>query len=84
MRQIMFTLLFFLSTILVNPSIVAAHPGKTATDGCHYCRTNCDTWGVPCDERHCLEGAMKQINPTSVPLGFRQKVSVNQTRLFKQ
>ena len=24
-----------------------AHSGRTASDGCHYCRTNCDKWGVP-------------------------------------
>lgn len=32
---------------------VSAHPGRTAADGCHYCRTNCDKWGVPWNERHC-------------------------------
>ena len=30
-----------------------AHPGNTASDGCHYCRTNCDEWGVAWDQRHC-------------------------------
>ena len=30
-----------------------AHPGRTASDGCHYCRTNCGSWGVPWNERHC-------------------------------
>ncbi|MFA7209371.1 MAG: hypothetical protein WC120_03715 [Parcubacteria group bacterium] len=33
-----------------------AHPGNTASDGCHYCRTNCDKWGVAWNERHCHEG----------------------------
>ena len=33
-----------------------AHPGRTASDGCHYCRTNCDYWGVPWNERHCHGG----------------------------
>lgn len=32
---------------------VFAHPGNTASDGCHYCRTNCDKWGVAWNERHC-------------------------------
>ena len=32
---------------------VLAHPGRTASDGCHYCRTNCDKWGVPWNVRHC-------------------------------
>ncbi|WP_148265990.1 hypothetical protein [Oceanimonas sp. GK1] len=30
-----------------------AHPGRTASDGCHYCRTNCSSWGVPANARHC-------------------------------
>lgn len=30
-----------------------AHPGRTAPDGCHYCRTNCERWGVPKNQRHC-------------------------------
>ncbi len=33
-----------------------AHPGNTASDGCHYCRTNCDKWGVPWNQRHCHGG----------------------------
>lgn len=37
-----------------------AHPGNTASDGCHYCRTNCDKWGVPWNERHCHNGSTKQ------------------------
>lgn len=35
---------------------VYAHPGRTASDGCHYCRTNCGKWGVPWNERHCHNG----------------------------
>ena len=40
-------------TILVGTVEVVAHPGGTASDGCHACRTNCDRWGVEEDERHC-------------------------------
>lgn len=29
-----------------------AHPGRTASDGMHYCRTNCESWGVPYGQRH--------------------------------
>ena len=54
---------FYLSTILVcaflfifSPFSACAHPGNTAADGCHYCRTNCDKWGVPWNERHCHGG----------------------------
>lgn len=37
-------------------SLSAAHPERTASDGCHYCRTNCDSWGVPWNARHCHSG----------------------------
>lgn len=46
---LLITLLFLNTT----PSIVSAHPGNTASDGCHYCRTNCDKWGVEWNARHC-------------------------------
>jgi len=42
------TLIFLLIT-----QATFAHPGRTASDGCHYCRTNCGSWGVPWNERHC-------------------------------
>ena len=35
----------------------AAHPGATASDGCHYCRTNCERYRVPPDVRHYYGGA---------------------------
>ncbi len=34
-----------------------AHPGNTASDGCHYCRTNCDKRWVPWNQRHCHGGS---------------------------
>ena len=50
----MINFLALLSMLLVSLSQTAsAHPGRTAADGCHYCRTNCSSWGVPWNERHC-------------------------------
>ena len=43
----------FVLFIFVISSIALSHPGRTAKDGCHYCRTNCAKWGVPKDQRHC-------------------------------
>ena len=34
-------------------AVVAAHPGGRASDGCHYCRSNCEKWDLEKDERHC-------------------------------
>lgn len=41
---------------LLLPKIILAHPGNTASDGCHYCRTNCDKWGEVWNARHCHGG----------------------------
>ena len=42
-----------LAILLLLPAYVFAHTGRTASDGCHVCRTNCDKWGVPWEKRHC-------------------------------
>ena len=34
-------------------SVAQSHPGRTASDGCHYCRTNCSSWGETAGARHC-------------------------------
>ena len=44
--------LALLASLLITQATFA-HPGRTASDGCHYCRTNCGSWGVPWNERHC-------------------------------
>lgn len=49
-------------------SSVLAHPGRTASDGCHYCRINCDSWGVPWNERHCHDGGAVQGVQESEPI----------------
>jgi len=41
---------------ILLPVMVDAHPGNTASDGCHYCRTNCDRWGRAWNKRHCHGG----------------------------
>ena len=46
-------LILVFAILLLLPAFVSAHPGRTASDGCHYCRTNCDKWGVPWNKRHC-------------------------------
>ncbi len=54
MRKLFFFLILTIPLFFNKP--VIAHPGRTAADGCHYCRTNCDSWGVPWNERHCHNG----------------------------
>ena len=61
-----------LAVLLVLLALDAAgHPGGTAADGCHYCRTNCDRWNVEADERHCHGGGSSPpttgTQPTACP-----------------
>lgn len=65
----------FLLSLLSIPSY--SHPGRTASDGCHYCRTNCGKWGVPWNARHC-HGGYKQDNPASD--AHAHKLSVTQAQ----
>lgn len=39
--------------VVLTASTAVAHPGRTAADGCHYCRTNCARWGEVEGARHC-------------------------------
>lgn len=50
-------IIIILIVTLYSPIIATAHPGRTAGDGCHYCRTNCSSWGVAWDQRHCHGGS---------------------------
>src|SRR3989338_8514384 len=63
MRKYLFIALFIYT---FAPLAVSAHPGNTASDGCHYCRTNCDKWGVAWNERHCH--ASKGVSQPTEPI----------------
>lgn len=65
MKKLVF-ILIALVVLLTTASPANAHPGNTAADGCHYCRTNCDKWGVPWNERHCHNGGSAPINAAPV------------------
>jgi len=58
---------FFIFSLIFLPKIIFAHPGRTASDGCHYCRTNCAKWGEVENVRHCHGGG-------SVPQPLVEKV----------
>ena len=73
--KILFVILGIILPIFAYPSIISAHPGRTASDGCHYCRTNCASWGEVQGARHCHGGGSTApiiLNPptpipTSIP-----------------
>jgi len=64
----------FCLLIYATPSIAEAHPGRTASDGCHYCRTNCDKWGEAWGERHCHGGGGSYTAPVQETVQTQQAV----------
>ena len=51
--------LFTALLVLFSVAPSWGHPGNTAADGCHSCRTNCAKWGEVAGERHCHEERQK-------------------------
>lgn len=39
--------------VVLSPLYVEAHPGRTDSNGCHTCRTNCAKWGLRYGQYHC-------------------------------
>lgn len=56
MKNKILILLTFFWIFLLIPSNVMAHPGRTDSNGCHYCRTNCAKWGLTNNQYHCHNG----------------------------
>ena len=52
LRRIVAVVALLIVTVAAVP-----HPGRTAADGCHYCRTNCAKWNVRSNARHCHGGS---------------------------
>ena len=53
--------------LIATAATVAAHPGRTAADGCHYCRTNCAKWNVAANKRHCHGGSGESSEREEAP-----------------
>lgn len=41
------------TTLLLFPIRISAHPGETDINGCHICENGCGAWGVPWGAQHC-------------------------------
>ena len=56
MRKRAIIVFIFCGVILFNPNVVLAHTGRTDSNGCHKCNTNCAKWGLDTGEYHCHNG----------------------------
>lgn len=45
--------LIMIMIVVLSPLYVEAHPGRTDSNGCHTCRTNCAKWGLRYGQYHC-------------------------------
>lgn len=52
-RQFLILNIFLINIILLISIKSYSHPGRTDSNGCHVCRTNCDYWGVAWNAIHC-------------------------------
>ena len=57
----------FTAVLVLTPAPSWSHPGNTAADGCHYCRTNCASWGQVAGARHCHGGVARPPRPAPPP-----------------
>lgn len=78
---------FLIFLVLVMSSLVNGHPGRTAGDGCHFCRTNCEKWGKTSGTRHShgstcdpklgkldsIEERVDQISGSDICLAYNRK-----------
>lgn len=55
--------LLILAILFAVPVIASAHPGNTASDGGHYCWTNCASWGQVYGQRH-FHGSGSRSTPS--------------------
>ena len=56
MRKLFAFATFALLLVLLTSTSIQAHPGRTDSNGCHTCRTNCEKWGLAYGEYHCHNG----------------------------
>lgn len=56
MRKLLAFAAFALLLVLPTSVSIQAHPGRTDSNGCHTCRTNCEKWGLAYGEYHCHNG----------------------------
>ncbi len=56
MKRIVAAIFIFTVLFMVNNDLALAHPGKLDSKGGHYCRTNCEKWGLSYGQYHYHNG----------------------------
>lgn len=74
--------LLTLSLVMSTWGAVSAHPGRTVADGMHYCRTNCDDWGVPWNQRHGHGGSGSSSGRGGSSSSFDETYSAPATNMW--
>ena len=57
-------LMLSLFMVLLFPPLIFAHPGRTDSNGCHVCRSNCAKWDVEKGVKHCHQ--KNDISPQTI------------------
>lgn len=57
--------LIMIMIVILSPLYVEAHPGRTDSNGCHTCRTNCAKWGLSYGQYHCHGKTNSSTNTSS-------------------
>ena len=57
--------LIMIMIVALSPLCVDAHPGRTDSNGCHTCRTNCAKWGLSYGQYHCHGRANSSTSTSS-------------------
>jgi len=65
MKNLIIKLITLSFIILLLPSNALAHPGRTDSEGCHTCKTNCEQWGLKSGEYHCHAEKVKRARTES-------------------
>jgi peptidoglycan hydrolase-like protein with peptidoglycan-binding domain len=64
MNRYILILFLLVNNIVIFPKVTEAHPGNTASDGKHYCWSNCSYWGQTYGVRHGHGNYSGSVSPT--------------------
>lgn len=56
----------FIIILVIIPSIVLTHKGRTDKYGCHTCSTNCERYGYSYEEYHFHNSKSNNSNDSSI------------------